>query len=84
MRWPKYWSFSFSIIPSKEIPGLISFSKQHWIRKSDTELILMQTNFKNKFKSLGNLPDFGISLKFNGIYYSKKEERRKKQEWLEV
>ena len=23
-RWPKYWSFSFSIIPSKEIPGLIS------------------------------------------------------------
>ena len=25
MRWPKYWSFSFSIIPSKEIPGMISF-----------------------------------------------------------
>ena len=25
MMWPKYWSFSFSIIPSKEIPGLISF-----------------------------------------------------------
>ena len=25
MRWPKYWSFSSSIIPSKEIPGLISF-----------------------------------------------------------
>ena len=24
MMWPKYWSFSFSIIPSKEIPGLIS------------------------------------------------------------
>ena len=23
LRWPKYWSFSFSIIPSKEIPGLI-------------------------------------------------------------
>ena len=23
MRWPKYWSFSFSVIPSKEIPGLI-------------------------------------------------------------
>ena len=28
MRWPKYWSFSFSIIPFKEIPGLISFSLQ--------------------------------------------------------
>ena len=26
MRWPKYWSFSFSIITSKEIPGLISFT----------------------------------------------------------
>ena len=25
MRWPKYWSFGFSIIPSKEIPGLITF-----------------------------------------------------------
>ena len=25
MRWPNFWSFSFSIIPSKEIPGLISF-----------------------------------------------------------
>ena len=25
MRWPKYWSFSLSISPSKEIPGLISF-----------------------------------------------------------
>ena len=30
MRWPKYWSFSFSIIPSKEIPGLISF-RMHWL-----------------------------------------------------
>ena len=31
MRWPKYWSFSFSIIPSKEIPGLISFRWIGWI-----------------------------------------------------
>ena len=31
MRWPKYWSFSFSIIPSKEIPGLISFRMACWI-----------------------------------------------------
>ena len=30
MRWPKYWSFSFSVIPSKEIPGLISFRKD-WL-----------------------------------------------------
>ena len=31
MRWPKYWSFSFSIIPSKEIPGLISLKWTGWI-----------------------------------------------------
>ena len=30
MRWPKYWSFSLSIIPSKEIPGLISFRMDWW------------------------------------------------------
>ena len=30
MRWPKYWSFSYSIIPSKEIPGLISF-RMEWL-----------------------------------------------------
>ena len=30
MRWPKYWSFSFSIIPSKEIPGLTSFRMDWW------------------------------------------------------
>ena len=30
MRWPKYWSFSFSFIPSKEIPGLISL-RMDWL-----------------------------------------------------
>ena len=30
MRWPNCWSFSFSIIPSKEIPGLISF-RMDWL-----------------------------------------------------
>ena len=30
MRWPKHWSFSFSIIPSKEHPGLISF-RRDWL-----------------------------------------------------
>ena len=31
MRWPKYWSFSFSIIPSREIPGLIPSEWNGWI-----------------------------------------------------
>ena len=30
IRWPKYWSFTFGIIPSKEIPGLISF-RMDWL-----------------------------------------------------
>ena len=30
MRWPKYWSFNFSIIPSKVIPGLISSRMDWW------------------------------------------------------
>ena len=30
MRWPKYWTFSFSIIPSKEIPGMIAF-RTDWL-----------------------------------------------------
>ena len=31
IRWPKYWSFSFSISPSNEHPGLISFRMDSWI-----------------------------------------------------
>ena len=41
MRWPKYWSFSFSIIPSKEIPGLISF-KMDWL-----DLLVAQGTLKS-------------------------------------
>ena len=41
MRWPKYWRFSFSIIPSKEIPGLISF------RMDLLDLLAVQGTLKN-------------------------------------
>ena len=41
MRWPKYWSFSFSIIPSIEIPGLISF------RMDGLDLLAIQGTFKS-------------------------------------
>ena len=40
MRWPKNWSFSFSIIPSKEIPGLIS------LRMDQLELLAVQGTLK--------------------------------------
>ena len=41
MRWPEYWSFSFSIIPSKEIPGLISF-RMVWL-----DLLAVQGTLKS-------------------------------------
>ena len=39
MRWPKYWSFSFSISPSKEHPGLISF-RMDWLDLLEVQGIL--------------------------------------------
>ena len=41
MRWPKYWSFSFSIIPSEEIPGLRSF-RMDWL-----DLLAVQGTLKS-------------------------------------
>ena len=41
IRWPKYWSFSFSIIPSKEHPGLIS------IRMDGFDLLAVQGNLRS-------------------------------------
>jgi len=40
IRWPKYWSFSFSIIPSKEHPGLIS--RMDWL-----DLLAVQGTLKS-------------------------------------
>ena len=41
MRWPNYWSFSFSIIPSKKIPGLLSF-RMNWL-----DLLAVQGTLKS-------------------------------------
>ena len=41
IRWPKYWSFSFSISPSKEHPGLISF-RMEWL-----DLLAVQGTLKS-------------------------------------
>ena len=52
MRWPKYWSFSFSISPSNEHPGLISFRMDwldllavQWTLKSSSTLQFKSINF---------------------------------------
>ena len=44
MRWPKYWSFNFSISPSNEHPGLISF------RVDRLDLLAVQGNLKSLLK----------------------------------
>ena len=46
MRWTKYWSFSFSIIPSKEIPGLIAF-RMDWL-----DLLAVQGTLKSLLQLL--------------------------------
>ena len=42
IRWPKYWSISFSISPSNEYSGLISFSIDYWF-----DLLVVQWTLKN-------------------------------------
>ena len=46
MRWPKYWSFSFSISPSSEYPGLISF-RMNWL-----DLLAVQGTNSGNFTNL--------------------------------
>ena len=52
IRWPKYWSFSFNINPSKEIPGLVSF-RMDWLDllavQRTLKSLLQQYSSKNQF-----------------------------------
>ena len=50
MRWPKYWSFSFSIIPFKGIPGLISF-RMGWL-----DLLAVQGTLKSVLQHYSSKP----------------------------
>ena len=58
MKWPKYWTFSFSISPSNEHPGLISF-RMDWL-----DLVAVQGTLKNLLQhhSLSLLPIFASSI----------------------
>ena len=51
MRWSKYWSFSFSIIPSKEIPGLISF-RMDWVGSPCSPRDSQESTPTPQFKSI--------------------------------
>ena len=54
MRWPKYWSFSFSINPSNEHPGLISF-RMDWLHLLPVQGTLKSPFWTPQFKSINSL-----------------------------
>ena len=63
MRWPKYWSFSFSISPSKENPGLICF-RMDWLdflAVQETLKSLLQ-NHRTKASTLQRSAFFTVQL----------------------
>ena len=63
MRWPKYWSFSLSIIPSKEIPGLISF-RMNWLDRlaGQGTLTSLLQHHSSKASILRRSPFFTVQL----------------------
>ena len=54
MKWPKYWNFSFSIIASKEIPGLISF-RMDWLDLLAVQGTSQESSPTPQFKSINLL-----------------------------
>ena len=69
MRWPKYRSFSFSIIPSKEHPGLISF-RMDWL-----DLLAVQGTLKSLLQHHSSKASIlQCSAFFTGIEYSKQPQ----------
>ena len=61
MRWPKYWSFSFSIIPSKEIPRLISF-RMDWL-----DLFAVQGTLKSLLQHHSSKAQFCPEVQKGGL-----------------
>ena len=53
MRWPKYWSFSFSISPSNEHPGLISF-RMDWLDLLESPRDSQESSPTPQFKSINS------------------------------
>ena len=71
MRWPKYWSFSFSIIPSKEIPGLISF-RMDWL-----DLFAVQGTLKSFLQHHSSKASSALSLLHSPTLTSIHDHRKK-------
>ena len=54
MRWPKYWSFSFSISPSNEHPGLISFRMDCWDLLAVQGTLFQESSPTPQFESINS------------------------------
>ena len=64
IRWPKYWSFSFSISPSNEHPGLISF-RMDWL-----DLLAVQGTLKNLLRHHSSKPSILLHSAFFIVQFS--------------
>ena len=74
IRWPKYWSFSFSISPSNEHPGLISF-RMNWL-----DLLAVQGTLKSLLQHHSSLKSHqylkSLEIVFNVCYKSNLSEEQ--------
>ena len=62
IRWPKYWSFSFNISPSKEHPGLISLGQTGWISLLSKGLSRVFSNHNSEASVLQHSAFFTVQL----------------------
>ena len=78
MRWPKCWSFSFSISPSNEHPGLISF-RMDWL-----DLLAVQGTLKSLLQHHSSKPSiFGAQLSSQSNSHIHTWPLEKPQPWLD-
>ena len=67
IRWPKYWSFSFSICPSNEHPGLMSF-RTDWLDLLAVQGTLKESSPTPQFKSINSLPSAFFIVQLSDPY----------------
>ena len=77
MRWPKYWSFSFSISPSNEHPGPISF-RMDWL-----DLLAVQGTLKSLWTTVQKHQFFGTQLSSQSNAHIHTWPQEKPKPWLD-
>jgi len=77
MRWPKYWSFSFSISPCNEHPGLVSF-RMDWLN-----LLAVQGTLKSLLQHLMRRVDSLEKTLMLGWIEGRRRRGRQRMRWLD-